>query len=87
MLGTVNWNGRPLPVVSFEGALGKDVPVVTGRTRIVVFYANTGQLKDGFFRRTDAGLSAACARQSRCVEAGVTKTVGRIRRLCCAVFE
>lgn len=49
MLGTVNWNGRPLPVVSFEGALGKETPIATGRTRIVVFYANTGQLKGGFF--------------------------------------
>jgi chemosensory pili system protein ChpC len=49
MLGTVNWNGRPLPVVSFEGAVGKDVPVVTGRTRVVVFYASTGQLKTGYF--------------------------------------
>ena len=49
MLGNVNWNGRPLPVASFEGALGKDVPVATGRTRIVVFYASTGQLKTGYF--------------------------------------
>jgi len=49
MLGTVNWNGRQLPVVSFEGILGKDVPATTGRTRIVVFYANTGALKTGFF--------------------------------------
>jgi chemosensory pili system protein ChpC len=49
MLGSVNWNGRPLPVVSFEGALGNDVPVATGRTRIVVFYAGTGQLKTGYF--------------------------------------
>ena len=49
MLGNVNWNGRPLPVASFEGALGKDVPVATGRTRIVVFYAITGQLKTGYF--------------------------------------
>jgi chemosensory pili system protein ChpC len=49
MLGTVNWNGRELPVVSFEGALGKEVPVATGRTRIVVFYATTGQLKTGYF--------------------------------------
>ena len=31
MLGTVNWNGRALPVVSFEGTLGKDVPAATGR--------------------------------------------------------
>ncbi len=49
MLGTVNWNGRPLPVISFEGALGKEVPVTTGRSRVVVFYANTGQLKTGHF--------------------------------------
>lgn len=49
MLGTVNWNGRQLPVVSFEGALGKEVPATTGRTRIVVFHAATGQLKIGYF--------------------------------------
>ena len=49
MMGIVNWNGRSLPVVSFEGALGKDKPVATGRTRIVVFYASTGQLKSGYF--------------------------------------
>ena len=49
MLGNVTWNGRPLPVVSFEGLLGKEIPAATGRTRIVVFYASTGQLKTGFF--------------------------------------
>ena len=49
MLGTVNWNGRELPVVSFEGALGKEVPAATGRTRIVIFYGSTGALKTGFF--------------------------------------
>lgn len=49
MMGNVSWNGRELPVASFEGALGKEVPVITGRTRIVVFYATTGQLKTGFF--------------------------------------
>ena len=49
MMGTVNWNGRALPVVSYEGALGKDKPAATGRTRIVVFYASTGALKSGYF--------------------------------------
>jgi chemosensory pili system protein ChpC len=49
MLGNVSWNGRNLPVVSFEGALGNDVPVATGRTRIVVFYASTGELRTGYF--------------------------------------
>ncbi len=49
MLGNVNWNGRPLPVVSFEGAIGNEVPAATGRTRIVVFYASSGHLKSGYF--------------------------------------
>jgi chemosensory pili system protein ChpC len=49
MLGLVNWNGRQLPVVSFEGVIGKEVPVITGRTRIVVFTSSTGRLKSGYF--------------------------------------
>ena len=49
MLGSIDWNGRQLPVVSFEGALGKDVPPATGRTRVVVFFASTGELKTGYF--------------------------------------
>ncbi len=49
MMGSVNWNGRPLPVVSFEGTIGKNVPETTGRTRVVVFYGSTGKLKSGHF--------------------------------------
>ena len=49
MLGTVNWNGRALPVVSFEGTIGNDVPEQNSRTRIVVFYADAGKLKAGYF--------------------------------------
>lgn len=49
MLGNITWNGRELPVVAFEGTIGKDIPAVTGRTRIVVFYASTGKIKSGFF--------------------------------------
>lgn len=56
LLGTVNWNGRDLPVVSFEGTLGKDIPAATGRTRIVVFVASTGQLKTGYFGITTQGF-------------------------------
>jgi chemosensory pili system protein ChpC len=49
MIGTIAWSGRQLPVVSFEGAIGKEKPAITGRTRIVVFHASTGQLRVGFF--------------------------------------
>ena len=49
MLGTINWNGRELPVVAFEGTIGKDIPAPTGRTRVVVFYSSTGKIKAGYF--------------------------------------
>lgn len=49
MLGTISWNGRDLPVVAFEGAIGKDVPAPTGRTRVVVFYSSTGGVQSGYF--------------------------------------
>ena len=35
-IGTVPWNGRQVPLVSFEGACGNNIPPASGRTRIVV---------------------------------------------------
>lgn len=49
LLGSANWNGRELPVVAFEGVMGREVPEVSGRTRIVVFYAAAARLRSGFF--------------------------------------
>ena len=36
-IGTVPWNGRPVPLVSFEGACGRPMPASSGRARMVVF--------------------------------------------------
>lgn len=49
MLGTIVWNGRDLPVVAFEGAIGAAMPAPTGRTRVVVFYSITGGIRAGHF--------------------------------------
>ena len=49
LVGTVNWSGRALPVISFEGTLGREQPPITRRTRIVVFYSSTGQVQAGYF--------------------------------------
>jgi chemosensory pili system protein ChpC len=52
LLGTIDWNGRRLPVVSFDRAepaeptQGRKRP---SRARIVVFHALTNRLKVGFF--------------------------------------
>ncbi len=48
-LGTIGWNGRTTPVVSFEGACGQPIPAATGRTRIVVFYCLSQKLPSGVF--------------------------------------
>ena len=42
-LGIQSWNGRGVPVVSFEGACGKRIPV-TGIARMVTFYAQIMQV-------------------------------------------
>ena len=49
LLGNLMWNGRSLPVASFEGSMGKDIPSIAGRTRIVIFVASSGALKNGYF--------------------------------------
>jgi len=49
LLGSVSWNGRDLPVVSFEGAIGEEIPAPTGRTRVVVFHSITRKVRSGFF--------------------------------------
>src|SRR5688572_33512255 len=48
-LGIAAWNGRGVPVVSFEGACGKRIPVIGGRTRIVIFACLGQKLPAGHF--------------------------------------
>jgi len=55
-VGTTPWNGRVLPVISFEGLMGRVLPQPSGRTRIVVVNClgdllpagNFGVLTQGF---------------------------------------
>lgn len=47
--GTISWNGRSIPVISFEGALGQAIPAAGGRTRIVVFHCLGTRLAAGCF--------------------------------------
>ncbi len=48
-LGRIEWNGRRVPVLSFEGISGEEVQKRSGRTRIVVFHAIGDDLKIGYF--------------------------------------
>lgn len=55
-LGTVPWNGRQVPVVSFEGLCGNDNPPVSGRTRIVIVHALGQSLAGGYFAMVSQGF-------------------------------
>ena len=48
-LGTIDWNGRRLPVVSFDSTQVEERKSKRGRARVVVFHAITQELKGGFY--------------------------------------
>jgi chemosensory pili system protein ChpC len=48
-LGSIEWNNRRVPVVSFDGAAGDERRVKRNRTRVVVFHALTQDLKGGYY--------------------------------------
>jgi chemosensory pili system protein ChpC len=48
-LGLVNWNGRQVPLVSFEGMCGQPLPAVSARSRMVVLHALGERLDAGAF--------------------------------------
>jgi len=48
-LGTISWNGRAVPVISFEGTCGQTLPTPGTRTRIVIFVALGNQVGCGYF--------------------------------------
>ena len=55
-LGTVPWNGKAVPLVSFEGACGQMMPVPSGRTRLVVFHCLGTRLEGGHFAVLSQGF-------------------------------
>jgi chemosensory pili system protein ChpC len=48
-LGTIQWNGKNVPIISFEAALGRPVPQPNGRTRIVMLHSMGRRLGGGHF--------------------------------------
>ena len=48
-LGTIQWNGRVVPVISFEAMCGNAVPTPGGRTRIAIIVGVGGQLTGGYY--------------------------------------
>ena len=55
-IGTVPWNGKAVPLVSFEGACGQNIPPASGRTRVVVFHCLGTRLDGGNFAVVSQGF-------------------------------
>jgi chemosensory pili system protein ChpC len=55
-IGTVPWSGKAVPLVSFEGACGQNIPPASGRTRVVVFHCLGTRLDGGNFAVVSQGF-------------------------------
>jgi chemosensory pili system protein ChpC len=55
-LGIAPWNGRSIPVISFEGACGQRIPPAGGRARVVVFSCLGQKLPAGHFGIASQGF-------------------------------
>lgn len=55
-LGVVNWNGRHVPLVSFEGCCGENIPSPSSRSRIVILHAVSPKVESGYFAIVSQGF-------------------------------
>jgi chemosensory pili system protein ChpC len=55
-LGVINWNGRKVPMISFEGCCGADVAPPTQRSRVVVLNAVSEAVDAGYIAILSQGF-------------------------------
>ncbi len=55
-LGVINWNGRKVALVSFEGCCGQDVAPPTQRSRVVVLNAVSDEVESGYLALLSQGF-------------------------------
>jgi chemosensory pili system protein ChpC len=55
-LGVVNWNGRHVPLVSFEGCCGENIPPASSRSRVVILHAVSPRVETGYFALVSQGF-------------------------------
>lgn len=55
MLGYVEWQGQPIPLVSFEAACGQKIPELSRRARVAVVFGIAGKLDPNVFALVTQG--------------------------------
>jgi chemosensory pili system protein ChpC len=84
-LGTLTWNGRSIPVISFEGTLGQSLPQPGGRTRIVVFHCLGTKLTAGSFGIVTQGFPQLVRLNQEVVKADPTRSFPERSPVICGV--
>ena len=55
-LGLVSWNGRQVPLVSFEGLCGQPTPAISARSRLVVLHVLGERIDAGAYALVSQGF-------------------------------
>ncbi len=84
-LGMVPWNGRSIPVVSFEGACGNRIPAIGGRTRIIVFFCLGQKLPAGHFGIVTQGFPQLVRVSPAVISADDSRVFGERAPVLCQV--
>jgi chemosensory pili system protein ChpC len=75
-LGMLSWNGRTIPVISFEGTCGGRIPLPGSRTRIVVFVCLGNKLPSGHFGIITQGFPQLVRVSADVVQPGPPRAAG-----------
>ncbi|MFZ9049953.1 MAG: chemotaxis protein CheW, partial [Steroidobacteraceae bacterium] len=75
-LGIMAWNGRSIPVVSFEGACGQPLPGGGGRSRVVIFSCLGRKLPVGYFGVVTQGFPQLLRISPNVITADDTRVFG-----------
>jgi chemosensory pili system protein ChpC len=84
-LGMVSWNSRPIPLVSFEGTCGQNIPPASGRSRIVVFHALGSAVEGGYFAIISQGFPQLVRVSSDVLRADNSRTFPERSPILCQV--
>jgi chemosensory pili system protein ChpC len=55
-LGLVGWSGRHVPLISFEGCCGENIPPASSRSRIVILHAVSPRIDCGYIALVAQGF-------------------------------
>jgi chemosensory pili system protein ChpC len=84
-IGTISWNGRHVPLVSFEGACGQSIPPASGRSRIVIFHCIGTRLETGCFGLVSQGFPQLVRVSSDVVRPDNSRVFSELSPIVCQV--